>query len=191
MIPRILTSSACRAGAWGWCLAAAAGFLPAVQVQAQERAVTAARAEAIVVTRLSLIKTEDLEFGKIIAGNTAGTVRITPAGVRTATGGVRLANGDSHPAAFSGYGYRNQNVGIWLSSSPIRLTRVGGIERMTIDTFVIGSTPQATITTSPSSFRIASADGMFAFPLGATLRVGARQVPGVYRGSFTLMIQYY
>lgn len=150
-----------------------------------------ARAEAIIVTRLSLIKTEDLDFGKIIAGNTAGTVRITPAGVRTATGGTTLASGDSHPAGFAGYGYRNQNVGIWLSTSPIRLTRVGGTERMTVDTFVIGSTPQATITTSATSFRIASTDGMFAFPLGATLRVGARQPPGVYRGSFTLLIQYY
>ena len=43
---------------------------------------------------------------------------------------------------------------------------------------------------SPLAFRIASSTGMFAFPLGATLRVGARQAPGIYTGTFSVVLEY-
>ena len=155
-----------------------------------ERVNVAGRAEAVVVTRLSLIKTDDLNFGKIIAGTTAGTVTVTPAGTRAATGGARLAGTGAQPAAFAGYGFQNQTVTISVNSNTPVVRRVGGSETMQFDTFIIGSTPTAQLTTAPLAFRIASTTGMFAFPVGATLRVGARQASGIYTGSFSVTLNY-
>lgn len=155
-----------------------------------ERVSVTGRAEAIIVTRLSLVKTDDLNFGKIVAGTAAGTVTVTPAGSRSATGGVRLAGTGAQPAAFSGYGFLNQTVSISVNSNTPVVRRVGGSETMQFDTFIIGSTPTAQLTTAPLAFRIGSTTGMFAFPVGATLRVKARQTPGLYTGSFSVTINY-
>ena len=173
----------------GLALAAASLAFP-LAAHASERANATASSRAVIVARLSFIKTDDLDFGQIVAGSRSGTVTITPSGDRTATGGVLLAGSNGHPARFSGYGFPNQNVNISVSSNNGTLRRAGGTETMRFDTFVIGSTPQAQITTSPLAFRIASQTGMFAFPVGATLRVNARQAPGTYSGTFTVVLQY-
>ncbi|MBK6801667.1 DUF4402 domain-containing protein [Novosphingobium sp.] len=157
---------------------------------AKERATAQARAEAIVVAPLSFFKVDDLDFARFIAGTTSGTIVMSPSGARAATGGVRLAGSAGTPARFAGFGRYNQVVSIAISNTSVRLTRVGGTETMRLDTFVIGSTPEAQLTTSPLAFRIASQSGMFNFPVGATLRVSARQAPGAYRGSFSVTLQY-
>lgn len=147
--------------------------------------------EAVVVSPLSFFKVDDLVFGRIVPGTTAGTVVIAPNGTRTATGGVRLASGVPHqPAAFAGRGSFNQIVTISINATSRTLTRQGGTQTMVMDTFVIGSTPTTTLTTAPLAFRIANANGMFQFPVGARLRVGANQAPGIYAGTFTLTLNY-
>lgn len=148
------------------------------------------RATAVIVQRLSFIKTRDLDFGQFAATNRAGTVTIAPNGTRTATGGVVLFGRPGQAAAFSGYGFPNQTVRISVSSATGTVTRQGGTQTMQFDTFIVGSTPEAQITTRPLAFRIASASGMFAFPVGATLRVNANQAPGVYIGSFSVVLEY-
>lgn len=159
--------------------------------QAQVQASATARAEAVVVTNLTFVKVDDLNFGSIIPGTTAGTVVLSPAGVRTRTGGARLASsGTVQPASFAGKGTFNQQVRINLISNTTTLTRVGGGGTMTMDTFIIGSTPTAQITTTPRTFRIGSSNGIFLFPVGATLRVKANQAPGTYVGSFTISVEY-
>lgn len=166
------------------------GMVALPEAARAERVAVTGRAEAVIVTRLSLLKTDDLNFGKIVAGTTAGTVTVSPAGTRTATGGTRLAGTGAQPAAFAGYGFANQTVSISVNSNTPVVRRVGGTETMQFDTFIIGSTPTAQLTTAPLAFRIASTTGMFAFPVGATLRVGARQAPGIYTGSFTVTLTY-
>ncbi len=164
--------------------------LPA-PVQAKEKVTVQARAEAVIVSQLSFFKVDDLVFGRIAAGNTAGTVVLSPSGVRTKTGGVLLAAGlPAQPAAFAGKGSFNQQVSISVNATSRTLTRVGGTETMTMDTFVIGSTPTAVLSTAPLAFRIANTSGIFQFPVGATLRVGARQAPGTYTGTFSLTLNY-
>ncbi len=154
-------------------------------------ATTQGQAEAVVVSPLSFFKVDDLVFGRLIPGPTAGTVVIAPNGTRTATGGVRLATGLPHqPAAFAGRGSFNQLVRISVNATTRTLTRVGGTQTMLMDTFVIGSSPTATLTTAPLAFRIATPTGMFQFPVGARLRVGANQVPGIYTGTFTITLDY-
>jgi Domain of unknown function (DUF4402) len=157
---------------------------------AKERANAVGQSVATIVTRLSFIKTQDLDFGQIVPSNSAGTVTIAPGGTRSSTGGVMLVGDPGQPARFAGYGFRNQTVLISLSSLTGTLQRKGGTETMRFDTFIIGSTPQVQLSTAPLSFRIASTTGQFAFPVGATLRVAARQRPGTYLGTFTILLQY-
>ena len=183
VIPRMVRKLA-RGSGWLLCAVATPGAAEARPIA------VSGHAKAVVVKRLSFLKTADLDFGRILAGTSAGTVTIKPDGTRSATGGVRLSGDGSHPATFAGYGSPNQIVLIQLSRSTVQLRRAGGTETMRLETFVIGSTPQAQLTTSPMAFRIASSSGMFAFPVGATLRVGARQVPGIYSGTFSLVLEY-
>jgi Domain of unknown function (DUF4402) len=162
----------------------------AVAVPAQAKT-TPAQAKVAMVSSLSFIAQEDLEFGYILPSATAGTVTVSPANVRTKTGGVTLMGGGLvQPSRFFGRGTFGQTVQISLASSPFTLTRVGGTETMTLDTMVIGSTPTAILTTAPLSFVIGSATGIFNFPVGGTLRVKANQADGDYVGSITITLNY-
>ncbi len=147
-------------------------------------------AEITVVRPLSFVMDDDLDFGTVIRGTTAGTVVVAPNGVRTQTGGVTLANGGGHKAAsFAGQGTFNQRVDISLGSNTIFLTGPGA--PMRVRDFVIGSTPTAVLTTAPLRFRIAATNGIFVFPVGATLEVAANQAPGKYTGTWTITLQYF
>jgi Domain of unknown function (DUF4402) len=172
---------------FGWALAILA---TAVAVPAQAKTAPA-QAKVAMVSSLSFIAQEDLEFGYILPSATAGTVTVSPANVRTKTGGVTLmAGGLVQPSRFFGRGTFGQTVQISLASSPFILTRVGGGGTMTLDTMVIGSTPTAILTTAPLSFVIGSATGIFNFPVGGTLHVNANQADGDYAGSITITLNY-
>lgn len=148
-----------------------------------------ANAEITIVRPLSFVIDDNLDFGNVIRGTTAGTVVVAPDGVRTRTGGVILANGGGHKAAsFAGRGSNNQRVDVSLGSSSILI--IGPGVPMRVHTFVIGSTPTAVLTTTPQRFRINSPTGVFNFPVGATLDVGANQAPGKYTGIWTITLNY-
>lgn len=152
---------------------------------------SAVRGEAVVVRPLSFITDEDLEFGSIISATSAGTVVVPPSGVRTKTGGPVLYGTAFQPARFSGFGARNQFVLISMGANSYAVPRIGGgAPAMTLDTFVIGSSPNVNLTTVPRSFRITSATGLFNFPVGGTLRVAANQPAGQYQTSFTITLVY-
>lgn len=152
--------------------------------------VKASTATTTIVTPLSFFKVADINFGSIAPGNTAGTVVLSPFNVVTTTGGVTARTGSTQPASFAGLGSNNQTVTISVTANSRLLTRVGGTQTMRIDTFVIGSTPTANLTTVPLAFRINSPTGQFSFPVGATLRVSANQTPGIYQGSFSVTLNY-
>jgi hypothetical protein len=145
-------------------------------------------AQTVIITPLSLVKVSDLDFGQVFRKSTAGTVTISPAEIRSQTGGLLFGTAPISAASFAGLGRRNQFVDISLSASSIFVTGPG--TRMRVRNFVIGSTPTATLSTVPLRFRITSTNGAFLFPLGATLDVGANQVPGVYTGSYRITVQY-
>lgn len=149
-----------------------------------------AKAQAVILRRLSFIKVQDLDFGHIVPAATAGTVVLAPDGTRTTTGAVRAVGGNAKPAIFAGYGDFLGNVTIRMNANTTTLTRVGGTQTMTMDTFIIGSTPQQQLTTTIKTFYIGSSSGMFTFPVGATLRVNANQAPGTYTGTFSITLNY-
>ncbi len=147
--------------------------------------------KAVVVSQLSFLSVEDLEFGNILPSIAAGAVTVAPNGARTKTGGVTLVGGGLvQPARFAGKGSFNQTVLISLSAPSFILTRISGSETMILDTIVIGSTPTAILTTTPQGFLIGSPTGIFNFPVGGTLRVNANQVPGDYQGNLTITLNY-
>jgi hypothetical protein len=149
-----------------------------------------ANGEVTIVRALSFVIDDNLDFGNVIRGTTAGTVTVAPDGTRTRTGGVTLAAGGGHkPASFAGRGTNNQRVDISIGSGSINITGPGA--PMRVHTFVMGSTPTAVLTTTPSRFRINSPSGVFYFPVGATLDVGANQTPGTYTGNWTITLNYF
>lgn len=163
-------------------LAACAGTGVSAQTTQQSQLRT------IVLHQLSFIRVQDMEFGDIIPGATAGVVRLFPNGTRTATGGVVLIGSSHQPARFAGKGSFNQQVLISLSSNTIQLTGPGA--PMTLSQFEIGSTPTAILTTTPRRFRISAANGLFNFPVGGRLAVGANQAAGTYSGNFNITLNY-
>lgn len=148
------------------------------------------RAEIAVLQNLSFIKIDDLEFGNIIAGPTAGTVTISPFGARSTTGPVTAVGGGFQQAQFAGRGARNQNLLISMTANNVILRRSVGTQTMIANTFIIGSSPTSPLNTTPRQFRISSPTGVFQFGVGARLNVGANQAPGSYSGTFRLTLIY-
>jgi Domain of unknown function (DUF4402) len=174
-----------RQGLGAFALMAALGSAPSAHAAGGVGA-----GKAVVVSPLSFIAVEELEFGSILPSGTAGSVIVAPDGTRTRTGGVTLVGGVVQPARFAGLGRFNQIVQISLNAPFFTLTRSGGTETMRLDTIVLGSTPTAVLTPTPGTFRIASSTGIFNFPIGGTLRVNANQVPGDYAGLVTITLNY-
>jgi hypothetical protein len=149
---------------------------------------TATDAQIAIVRPLEFIRVENLDFGQVIRASTAGTVTITPNGTRTKTGNVILIGTGFQPAKFAGMGSNNQRVDISIGPASVFATGPGA--PMRVRTFVMGSTPTAVLTTTPQRFRINSTTGIFTFPVGATLEVGANQTPGTYTGNWTITLNY-
>ena len=145
-------------------------------------------ARAAIVTAGSLVMAQTLDFGDIIPGQSAGTVRVRIDGTRTATGPVILVGGRHHPAVFAGRGRRNQQIELSIGTPTIQITGPGA--PMTVTLFEIGDLVGGLRGNRPGRFRITTRDGMFTFPVGATLSVGANQQAGVYTGSFTVLHEY-
>jgi hypothetical protein len=148
---------------------------------AQVSATASASASATVIEPLLMTKTADLAFGKMVAGQSAGTVIIDTDGARTATGGVTLISAGSvqNAAAFDITGYDNAAIAIALPAS-ITIETAGGDNQMTVDTF----------TSSLGDTSTLSADGTATLNVGASLSVAADQAVGLYTGSFDVTVAY-
>lgn len=145
-------------------------------------------AQVAVVTPLSFIQVENLDFGRVIAGPTAGTVTISTANVRSSTGGVIPVGSDYQRAKFAGMGTQNQRVRIVLAPAVIPLLGPG--LPMTVTNLNIS--PDGTLNQLGASpnYRIVAADGIFWFNVGGRLNVGANQAAGRYTGIFTATLVY-
>jgi len=73
--------------------------------------------DAVVVSPLSLVPVDDLNFGNLIPRTSGGTAVISPSGARTVSGSVVAAGGTVSSAEFQGYGTRNRFVYISTASS--------------------------------------------------------------------------
>lgn len=140
-----------------------------------------ATATATIVTPIAIARTVDMDFGNVAVSSTAGTVVLTPAGTRSATGGVTLpaTAGTVSAAAFNVTGTPGYTYTIVITGSPLTVTSGGNT--MTVTAF----------TNSPASPATLVA-GNNALTVGATLNVGASQPFGTYVSGtpFTVTVNY-
>jgi hypothetical protein len=192
-------------GLWRALAAALAGALclaatPAVA--APPVATAKGTARAVIVTPLTLVKSYDMNFGRLLASSTAGTVRIDPVTNGCSTTGGVTEHGSCQYAQFVGMGTKNMKARVSMSG-PVQLTGPGAA--MTLDTFVIGASSNITFQGNTNSngngigltngngnqrYSIDSSTGIFVLNIGGTLHVNANQAPGIYNATFTVTVQY-
>ncbi len=182
-------------GAIGAPMGLAAALLAAAPAHAQGAAVQGSAA-AVIVTPLTLVRAQDLNFGRIAARSTAGTVTVNVnTGACTVTGGL-IHQGACQFAEFAGMGTRRLTVRFQIPNS-VTLTGPAGAT-MLVDTMTLGSQPDLTLLGGNGNglgngnrrYSIDSPTGMFTFRVAGRLNVGANQRPGVYTGSFSVTVQY-
>ena len=149
----------------------------------------AAEADAVVVSPLSLVPVDHLNFGNLIPGLIGGTAVVSTAGVRTVSGSVIAAGGTVSNAEFHGYGSRNRFVYITSGAGTYILNRVGGGAVMTMRSLTLQA-DNLTPTFFPGLFRIASTD-VITLRIGATLDVGPSQQSGIYEATFPVTMNYF
>ncbi|MGF6847105.1 hypothetical protein QFZ51_002340 [Chitinophaga sp. W3I9] len=136
---------------------------------AQETA--SATATATIVTPISIVKDVDMNFGNVaVQSTTGGTVVLTPAGVRSATGGVTLpttATGTITAASFTVTGTGSYSYSITLPSTALTIT--SGSNTMTVTNFTSDPSGVGTLTAGTQTLNV-----------GATLNVSAAQAAGTY-----------
>jgi Domain of unknown function (DUF4402) len=126
---------------------------------------------------IACAKTADLLFGDVIVGAIAGTVTISPGGVRSATGVTLFGTNPTGAAAFTVSGQANTSYSITL---PASVTLNGPAATMTATNFLssIGTTG------------LLNAAGTQSFGVGAQLNVAANQTDGDYAGVFSVVVTY-
>lgn len=178
------------------CGALAAGFVLSAGSPAHgapnDSNTAAGDAEVVVVRPLQISKVRDLDFGRIAAMPTAGTVTVNPAtGQCTKTGAIIHAGG-CRAAEFAGMGSRNQLILVQIQNVT-QLTGPGtpmNLNNLKIDG---GADLNSTIFQwfGWSVYRINPSNGIFDFRVGGTLHVNANQAPGMYEGTFNVRVEYY
>lgn len=132
-----------------------------------------ATSTATIVAPLTIAKATggDMNFGNVAVGASSGTVVLSAASGRTATGGVTLpaTTGTVAAASFDVTGEGTYTYAITLPSAEVTLTRNTGTETVTVSTFTSTPSGTGTLTAGAQSLKV-----------GATLNVGASQVAGTY-----------
>jgi hypothetical protein len=141
-----------------------------------------ATATATIVGPIGITNTANMNFGNVAVSAVAGTVVLTPAAVRSTTGGCTLPaiTGTVAAGAFNVTGAATYTYAITLPAAATTITSGGNT--MTVDTW----------TSTPSGTGTLSAGGSQALTVGGTLHVGASQAAGTYVSGtpFTVTVNY-
>jgi hypothetical protein len=148
---------------------------------AQFTAAGTVNSSAVLVRTLSVSSTSPLDFGTFAPGATPGTVVMSAAGSRSATGGVTLvttSEGSSSTVSLTGTPSTSYSVSL---PSSVLLTANTGNATMTLGTFTTTLTGlQGTL----------SSAGLGSFGIGGTLAVSGSQAIATYTGTFTVTLSY-
>jgi Domain of unknown function (DUF4402) len=154
----------------------AAGLPAAAQAATQSSTIRTTVRKPVTITWL-----RDLDFGRMIATATAGTVTIDPdSGARTVSGGPLLAAGLPQTAKFRIVASPATLVLISRNALPV-LTRAGGGATMPVTLITMNGAVNPV--TTPAS-------GTFDVDIGGVLSVGANQTDGAYSGTFQINADY-
>lgn len=128
---------------------------------------------------ITITTTTNLVFGKVAAGS-GGSVIVSPAGVRSTTGGVTvLSSVSGSAAAFNLQGTASTAYIITLPTNTA-VTMTSGANSMTVTSFTV----------SPGLTGSFSAAGTQSITVGATMNVGANEPQGDFSGSFSITVDY-
>ena len=141
-----------------------------------------ATASATIVAPIAITKTVDMNFGNAAVNASLGTILLTPASTRSATGGVTFLTGTPGTvtaASFTVTGLAAATYSITLPGAATTVT--SGANTMTVDNWTSTPTPTGTL-----------AGGTQTLTVGATLNVAASQPAGVYISGtpFTVTVNY-
>jgi hypothetical protein len=127
---------------------------------------------------ITLTLQQNLAFGDVYAGPSAGTVVLDPNGLRTFSGGVQLGTlSPFYAASFTVTGAPNASYAITLPGT-VTLSAPGA-------TLLLSS-----LVTSPALTGQFNAGGAQTLTLGGTLQVAANQLDGDYSGTFPVTVAY-
>lgn len=129
-----------------------------------------------ILQAITVTKTSDLNFGKVVAASQAATVSIGESGARTCGTGL-TCYGATTAGAFGVTGSAGETVSVSIDNPSIQLTNGGGAPGMTVA--LTTSTPSLVLSGGGGSFKIAG-----------TLTVGANQPGGVYSGYYSVSVNY-
>lgn len=133
---------------------------------------------ATIIAYITLTNTQGLAFGNIAASTAPGTVYISTAGARTATGGVTPSSiGTFNNAIYNATGNPDATFEISLPSTAIV---TNGTNNMYVNGF----------TSNPIAVGTFNSSGMQTINVGATLNVNASQPMGNYSGTYNVTISY-
>ncbi len=129
-------------------------------------------AKALILRPITVTKTADLDYARIVTGVAASTVTVSPAGALTCGTGLTCL-GTVSAAAFSVVGTVGQVATV---SVPATVTLNNGASSMT-----------STLVRSAATLTLAATNS---FTVGGVLAVGASQPDGPYSGNFTVTVDY-
>jgi hypothetical protein len=137
-----------------------------------------ANATATVIVPITITESQALDFGALAAG-TGGTVTISTAGARSATGAVVLSSMDvGQNGIFDVAGQANYTYAITLPT--VDQTLISGANSMVVNAF----------TSNPAGTGTLDGAGAQTINVGATLTVSSGQAPGSYAGTYPIAVEY-
>lgn len=144
-----------------------------------------ANASATIITPIAITRVNHMNFGNIAPSGVAGTVTLTPAGVRSALNCTIYSGasaGTVTAASFDITGMPNFTYSILIPTTTTTISGPG--DDMTVDTWSSNPTVAAGGTLDGT--------GAQTLTIGATLHVGINQVAGSYTSAtpFTVTVNY-
>lgn len=160
--------------------AALALALSLVSAGTASAATASSNVSAEIVSGLAITNTASLNFGQIAPGSIAGTVVMTPLGVRVPVGVVLGNQGTSSAASFNVVGAPLNIYSIVLPANGTVSLTSGASPAMAVNTFI----------SLPALLGTLGLSGTQTLLVGATLAVGANQPLGTYTGTFNVTVAY-
>ncbi|RKZ56243.1 MAG: hypothetical protein DRQ44_16905 [Gammaproteobacteria bacterium] len=142
-------------------------------------ATATATATAKITSNMTVRTVTSMFFGELSSSAEAGTLALSPAGVRTTTGGVTVnSTVAGTPAAFDVQGDPNATYSVSFPAAVIMTN--GSPNTMVIEKFI--SSPEAT--------GVLDTSGQQTLFVGGTLNVDSNQAFGTYTGDLTITVDY-
>ena len=163
----------------------AAASLAATPVHAAQ---ATASASGTVVAPIAITAATNLVFGSFATG-AGGSVTVSTSGARTVSGVVVMGGATPSAARFNLSGTASSTYSITHSGTAV-LTNTSGVGGETMALSKFSDLSAANAISGNVSAGTLDAGGTQSLYVGATLTVGAAQVPGIYTGTVIATVEY-